>query len=419
VIRLLLILLTASISFAGGSKVVEKTLSNGIKLIVKETKGKGIASAVIFFRGGQNGEKVKGETHLLFTLLLKGSEKYPSSYDVSLPFESYGGYIYTSSGDDFSELGFSTQVDNLEKALSVVKDVLSNPLLREEDIEREKKNTVVAIRSKRERGMEFAMENLRKLTYKDTPYETTPLGTEESVSSITRENLLRRLKEVRRGGNMVVSFTGDLPAGRVLKLLEDIFGDIEPGTIDIEEREFPIEEEEVLRVKREGTQATILCAFNAPRKGTADYYTFKVLASALGDGMTSKLFVELREKRGYAYATYAFYPTRYSAPRLFAYIGTSPQKKEDALRDLLSIIREPKLTEEEVEIAKNKIVGDFLLDHQTRIRQAWYLGFYEVMGLGWRTDEEYPKRIKSVSLKEVEETIHKYIDKYHCVVVEP
>ncbi len=418
-IKLLLAVLIASISFAGGFGVVEKSLSNGVKLIVKETKGKGIASLVVFFRGGQNGEKLKGETHLLFTLLLKGSENYPSSYEVSLPFESYGGYIYTSSGDDFSELGFSTKADNLEEALAVVRDVLKRPLLKEEDLEREKRNTIVAIRSKRERGMEFAMEHLRRLTYRGTPYETTPLGTEEDVSSITRENLLRRLEEIRKGGNIIVSLVGDVPAGRALKLLEETFGDIEPGALDIEEREFPIEEEKVLRVKREGTQATILCAFNAPKKGTKDYYTFKVLASALGDGMTSKLFVELREKRGYAYATYAFYPTRHSAPRLFAYIGTSPQKKENALRDLIAIVKEPGLTEEEVEIAKNKIVGDFLLDHQTRIRQAWYLGFYEVMGLGWRTDEEYPDRIKAVSLKEVEDAIPVYIDKYHCVVVEP
>ena len=418
-INLLLLLLIALSPGIGGPKVVEKTLPNGVKLIVKETKGKGIASVVIFFRGGQNGEKKKGETHLLFTLLLKGSRAYPSSYDVSLPFEKHGGYVYTSSGDDFSELGFSTVVSDLETALRVVRDVIENPLLREEDIEREKRNTLVALRSKRERGMEFAMENLRKLTYKGTPYETTPLGTEESVSSIERKDLLRRLEELRRGGNIVVSFAGDMPAEEALRLLEDTFRDIPPGKISMEERELPIEKGEVLRVKREGTQATILCAFNAPRKGSEDYYTFKVFSSALGDGMTSKLFVELREKRGYAYATYAFYPTRYSAPRLFAYIGTSPQKKENALRDLISVVKKPELTEEDVRIAKNKIVGDFLLDHQTRLRQAWYLGFYEVMGLGWRTDQEYPDRIRKVSLEEVNSAIERYIDKYHCVVVEP
>lgn len=403
----------------GGTGVLERTLPNGVKLIVKETKGKGIVSGVVFFRGGQHGESKKGETHLLFTLLLKGSRNYPSSYDVSLPFEKYGGYVYSSSGDDFSEIGFATKAEGLREAVSVIEDVLKNPLLKEKDIERERKNTLIAIRSKRERGMELAMENLRKLTYKGTPYETSPLGTEDSVKGIRREDLLRRLEELRKGGNIVVSVVGDVPAEEVIKAFEEAFRDIEEGSIKLREEDKPIEESKVLRVKREGTQATILCALNAPPRKSEDYFTFKVLSSALGDGMTSLLFRELREKRGYAYATYAFYPTRLSAPRLFSYIGTSPQKKEDALKDMLSLLRDPSLNDEDVELAKRKIVGDFLLDHQTRLRQAWYLGFYEVMGFGWKMDEEFPERVQNVRVQDVREAVKRYINEHHCVVIEP
>lgn len=414
---LILYLLLIALSFGG--PVVEKKLSNGVKLIVKETEGKGIVSMVVFFRGGLNAEKIPGETHLLFTLLLKGSENYPSSYEISMPFEKYGGYIYSSSGNDFSEIGFSTKVEGLKEALSVIRDILSRPLLREEDINREKKNTVVAIRSKRERGMELAMEHLRKLTYRGTPYENSPLGTEDSVVKISRNDLLRRLSHLARGDNIVVAFAGDMRVQEVIDLLEETFSDIPEGSIDVKPVNATIRETKVVRVKREGTQATILCAFNAPSYGSEDYFTFKVLASALGDGMTSKLFQELREKRGYAYATYAFYPTRLSAPRLFAYIGTSPSKKEDALRDMVRTVKDPSLEEKDIEIAKNKIVGDFLLDHQTRLRQAWYLGFYEVMGLGWRMDEEFPRRVRNVSLEQVNYALKRYIDEYHCVVVEP
>jgi len=259
----------------GGVQVLEKTLPNGVKLLVKETSGKGIVSGVLFFRGGKHGEVRKGETSLLFTLLLKGSKKFPTSYEISLPFERFGGYVYSSSGDDFSEIGFSTKVEGLKEALEVLEDVLTSPLLREEDIEREKRNAIVALRSKRERGMELAMENLRKLTYRGTPYETSALGTEEDLS----------------------------------------FGGLPEGRLKIEEKEFPLRESRVLKVRREGTQTTILCAFDAPDRRSRDYFTFKVLNSALGDGMTSKLFRVLREEKGYAYATYSFYPTRFMAPR--------------------------------------------------------------------------------------------------------
>ncbi len=412
------VLLFAMATF-GGVRVVEKELPNGVRLIVKETSGRGIVSGVLFFLGGKHHEVKKGETSLLFTLLLKGSRNYPSSYEISLPFERFGGYIYSSSGDDFSEIGFATKVEGFEDALRVLKDVLEAPLLREEDMEREKRNAIVAIRSKRERGMEFAMENLRRLTYRGTPYETSALGTEEDVSAIEREDLLRRMREVIRGGNLVVSVAGDVSAEEVIPLLERAFADLPKGRIEVEEKAHPIDRDEIVRVKREGTQTTILCAFNAPDRKGRDYFTFKVLNSALGDGMTSKLFRELREKKGYAYAVYSFYPTRLTAPRIFAYIGTSPEKEKDALRDLLLLMRNPQLEEEDVEIAKRKIVGDFLLDHQTRLKQAWYLGFYEILGLSWRMDEEYTRRIESVTLNDVKTAAGKYVKNHHCVVVHP
>jgi len=135
--------------------------------------------------------------------------------------------------------------------------------------------------------------------------------------------------------------------------------------------------------------------------------------------MTSRLFRVLREEKGYAYATYSFYPTKRFAPRLFAYVGTSPQKKEEALKDLVAVVKDDKVSEEEVRIAKSKEIGGFLLSHQTRLKQAWYLGFFEVMGMGWKMDLLYPERIKAVKKEEVEEAIRTYVNYHHCVVVEP
>ena len=417
---MLFLILLISLSFVfGGTAVKEYTLENGVKLILKETKGRGIVSGVVFFKGGLHGEDKKGETHLLFTMLLKGTKNFPTSSDISYPFEKYGGYIYSSSGDDFSEIGFSTKVEGLNEALQVIKDILTAPLFKEEDLNREKENQIVALRSKLERGMSYAYEELRKLTYKGTAYETSPLGREEDVKEITSDDLRRRYSEIKKGKNVVIAIVGDFKIEEVKPLLEEAFSVIPGGEYKIGGKDVFIEKNDVRRVKREGSQATILCAFNAPPKDSEDYYAFKVFNSILGEGMTSKLFRVLREQKGYAYATYSFYPTRYHSPRLFAYIGTSPEKKESALEDLIKVVSDKNITEEELKLAKSKIIGDFLLDHQTRLRQAWYLGFFEVMGLGWKTDEEYPKRIESVSLEEVKKAIEKYINYHHCVVVEP
>ena len=417
--RFFLLFFTFLTLLFGGSEVSEYVLENGVKIIIKETEGKGIVSGVILFKGGLHGEKKKGETYLLFTMLLKGSKNYPDTPSVSLPFERYGGYIYTSSEDDFSEIGFSTKVEGLKEALEVIRDIIHNPLFKEDILTIEKNNQIIALRSKLERGMSYAYEELRKITFKGTPYETSPLGREEDIKTIKREDLIRRFEEIKKGRNIVVVLVGDFNSQEVFPLLKEAFEDIPAGEYKLQEVDIKIDSNEVVRVKREGTQATILCAFNAPPKGSKDYFTFKVFNSILGMGMTSKLFRKLREEKGYAYATYSFYPTRYSSPRLFAYIGTSPEKKENALSDLIGTVSDKHIADEEIEIAKRKIIGDFLLDHETRIRQAWYLGFFEVMGLGWKMDKEYPEKIQKVSKEDIENAIETYINHYHCVVVEP
>ncbi len=414
---IILLLFVFSLSF-GGARVQEYTLSNGVKLILKETTGKGIISGVIFIRSGTHSEEKRGLTNLTASLLTKGTKSY-NSYQIASAFEDYGGSVYASASDDYVEIGFSTKVEGLREGLKVIKSMLLEPLFSEEDLQRERQNILQAIRSRRERGQELAMDALRRLTYKGSNYEVGPLGTEEDVRSISREDVLNRWQQILRSRNVVVSLVGDFKTEEVLPLLEEVFSALPEGEYLIKPEDVPMREDHLERVKRPGSQATVLCAFDAPPFRSEEYFAFKVLDAVLGDGMTSKLFKELREKRGYAYAVYSTYPTRLASPRLIAYIGTSPEKKEDALRDLLQVVKGVDITPEDVDLAKNKIVGDFLLAHQTRARQAWYLGFFEVMGFGWRADLEYPERIRAVSFEEVQRLREKYLNLHQCVVVEP
>ena len=413
---LLLFLLVFNLSY-GGAKVQEWVLPNGLTLLLKETQGKGIVGGYVLIRSGVHGEKKRGLTNLMAVLLTKGSKNF-SPYEVASSFEDYGGSISASSTDDFVEIGFATKVEGLKKALEVIKDLLENPLFDEEALQREKINAISTIRARKERAFELAMDNLRKLTYKGTPYEYPPIGIEEDIQSITREDLVVRWYEILKGKNTVVALVGDFKAEDVRPMLEETFSSIPSGEYVIQRWTMELGEDKVEHVKRPGEQATILCAFSAPEITSKDYFAFRVLNSVMGDGMTSKLFKELREEKGYAYATYSMYPSRLFSPRLFAYIGTSPIKGEDALRDMIKVIKESDINQEDVEIAKSKIVGSYLLDQDTRIRQAWYLAFFQTMGLGWKTFEEFPDRIQEVRLEDVRR-VRNHIQKHHCVVVQP
>ncbi|WP_448588219.1 M16 family metallopeptidase [Thermocrinis sp.] len=413
---ILIIFLFFSLAY-GGPNLREVVLENGVKLILKETKGKGIISGYIFVKGGTHGEEKRGTTNLVASLLTKGTKTY-SSYEIASAFEDWGGFISSSSADDYVEISFSTRPEGLDRALKVISSVLLEPSFKEEDMEVEKARILSAIRSRRESGFELAMERLRLITYRGTAYEVSPLGKEEDIQRITREDLLRRWNELLKGKNVIVAVVGDLELSEMESKLSKTFSLIPAGEFRFKSDSVPVNGRFVERVKREGAQATILCAFQGMPL-SQDFFAFRVLNSVLGDGMTSLLFDELREKRGYAYATYSMYPTRLFSPRLFAYIGTSPEKKEDALRDLIWVIEKASITKEDVELAKKKIIGGYLLDRQTRLRQAFYLGFWEVMGFGYKMEEEYTRSIERVSLEDVLRVRRILENNHHCVVVEP
>jgi len=413
---LFVLLLFFSLSF-GGSTVKEIVLSNGVKVLLKQTRGKGIVSGYVFIKSGTHGEEKRGLTNLMSTLLTKGTKSF-SSYQIASAFEDYGGNIYSSTSDDYVEIGFSTKVEGLPKAFEVLREILYSPSFNQEDLEREKSNAIAQIKAKRERAQELAMDQLRRITYKGTSYEYSPLGKEDDIQTVTKEDIEKRWKDILRSKNVVVSLVGDFKEEQIRAYIEQTFSAIPEGEYIIRTENASIQEDQIQRVSREGSQATIVCAFEAPSILSKDYFSFKVLASVLGEGMTSKLFKELRENKGYAYATYAYYPSRLASPRLFAYIGTSPQNEEGALRDLIEVIKNANITQEDVQLAKSKIVGSFLLDHQTRYRQAWYLGFFEIMGFGWQRDEEYPNLIQSITLEDVVK-VREYIKDHQCVIVKP
>jgi zinc protease len=402
----------------GGAKLKEVNLENGVKLIIKETKGRGIVAGSIFIKSGTHGEEKRGTTNLMASLLTKGTKTF-SSYHIASAFEDWGGSIETSSADDYISLTFSTRPEGLEQGLRVIESILLEPTFPEEQLQVEKRRVIASIRSRREGGFELAMERLRLITYRGTSYEVAPAGREEDVEKVEREDLIKRWQQVLKGKNIVVAVVGDMPLEELEKRFRAVFSKLPSGEFNLRAEDKPIKESLVERVQREGAQATILCAFEGVPLNSPDFFALRVLNSILGDGMTSKLFDELREKRGYAYATYSMFPIRLYSPRVFAYIGTSPDKKESALKDLLWVVQEAEITDEDLELAKKKIIGGYLLDRQTRGRQAFQLGFWEVMGFGYKMDQEYVKHIENVRLEDVLRVRESLKKAHQCVVVEP
>lgn len=407
----------------GGDAVIRNILPNKVVVLFKQTEGEGIIAGSIFIKGGsvEDPEGKKGLTNLTLSLLLKGSRNF-SAFEINKVFEDSGGYISTSVGEEYSTIEFALRTEDFKKGMKVIKDMIFNPAFPDEKLQMEKKNVIAQIRAKKEEGFSYAFDQLRNEIYRGTPYEYSPLGTEEDVRSITVDDLKKRWKELLAGGRFVVSFVGDMSYKEAEETVKDVFLNIKDLPYSFPEYSYEITGRKCKTVKREGAQSTILVAYDAPTATDKGYFAMKVLNGILGSGFTSRLFQQLREKKGLAYAVGSFFPTRINMGRYIAYIGTAPEKTEESLKGIIKVVKsiEKGITEEEIKIAKEKIIGHFLLEHQTRAKQSWYLGWFETIGLGYQMDKEYPEKINKVNKKDVLNVWREYIPKgYRCVVVKP
>jgi len=160
----------------------------------------------------------------------------------------------------------------------------------------------------------------------------------------------------------------------------------------------------------------------APAVKDADYAALKLLNTYLGNGLSSRLFVELREKRGLAYDVSSLYATRLDAAQFMVYMGTAPENTATAfegLRAEVDRLANTQLDEEELQACKNKMLGQYALGKQTNSQIAQVVGWYETLGLGIKFDEEFQAEIAAVTASEAREAAQKFFIEPYVSLVGP
>ncbi|NPA54408.1 MAG: insulinase family protein, partial [Aquificae bacterium] len=162
-IFIFVLLLVFSAQIYGGERVIKEVLENNATILFKETKGMGIIAGSIFIKGGsiEDPEDKNGLTNLTVSMLLKGSKNF-SAFEISKHFEDSGGYIGTSTSEEYSTIEFALRTDDFIKALKIIKDIFENPLFPEDKLEIEKRNIIAALKAKKEEGFSYAYDKLRK-----------------------------------------------------------------------------------------------------------------------------------------------------------------------------------------------------------------------------------------------------------------
>ncbi len=401
------------------------TLPNGLKLILREDPKAETVALQAFVGTGSRAEPsdLAGIAELTSRLLLRGTTTR-SEEEIFTELEDLGAQL---SQDILADMAYVTLVapkETLERALPIYLDVLLNPAFAPDEVERAKTEFIREIRAQADQNFSIIYENFQKALYGDHPYGRFP--TPESVARITRGDIVQFYKRYYVPNNMTLVAVGAFDRALVEALLRAKLQDLPKGAEDLPLKPQPIalklaEPKRVEATKRSNLTWLIL-GYAAPPVASPDYPAMKVLNAIIGGGMSSRLFSELRDKRGLAYSTGSFYPSRAEESHLVTYIIALPDNAATAQQGILEIIQdiqENGVPQEELERAKSYVIGNYRIDHETTARRAWYLGWYETLGVGYQMDAQYPELIQSVTVEDIQRVAQKYLQNYVLSVLGP
>ncbi|WP_008316493.1 M16 family metallopeptidase [Leptolyngbya sp. PCC 6406] len=378
-------------------------LPNGLVVLVIENPVADIIAARVFVRAGTSHEprSQAGLFALLTSLLTKGSDRL-SSMEIAEQVESTGASLSSDASADYSLVSIKTVSADFEPMLALAAHLMRSPAFPEAELELERRLTLQSLRSMQEQPFTVAYNALREALYGEHPYALPGIGTADSVIELTQADLQEAHRTYFRPDNLVIAISGRITPEKAVALVQDNFGDWQPPISSLSDLTYPAVPEagRSTILPQDTQQAIVMVGYQAPSVKHPDYAALKLLSTYLGNGLSSRLFVELREKRGLAYDVSAFYPTRLGMSQFVVYMGTAPSNVPNALEGLRyeteRLVTE-NLTPEELEGAKNKLLGQYALGKQTNTQLAQLLGWYEVLGLGIDFDPEFQESVAAVT----------------------
>lgn len=379
-------------------------LDNGITLISIENQTADVIAGRIFLKNAgsrwESREK-SGLSHLLATVMTKGTERL-SSVEIAEEVESLGASLGADASADYFGVGLKAISSDFPQMLALAGEIMRSPSFPEAEIELEKRLTLQNIRSQQEQPFNIAFSQLRQAMYGEHPYGFSILGTEETVPQLSRKDLQQYHQTYFRPDNLIISLSGRLTLEEAIASVERVFGDWEPSSSPPVPPSLPelIHQPNHTIEPQDTQQSIVMLGYLAAPVKHSDYPALKLLSTYLGNGLSSRLFVELREKRGLAYDVSAFYPTRLDRSQFVVYMGTAPQNTAIALEGLQSEterLGHTSLTPEEIQAAKNKLLGQYALGKQTNAEMAQLFGWYEALGLGIEFDRQFQEDIGQIT----------------------
>jgi predicted Zn-dependent peptidase len=344
------------------------TLDNGLRLLTASMPQVASTTCFVFLAAGSRYEtaETNGIAHFAEHMFFKGTERRPTARDIGMAIDGIGGEFNAFTGKEYTGYYVKCAAEHQGVALDVLTDMLRHSKFEEEEIEREKGVIIEEMNMYFDTPRDFIGGVYDQLLYGDQPLGWDIIGRKETVRGATRETFRGYIDQWYKPSRMVVGIAGRL-GGDLRAEVERLFGDLEPGGAGSRPQLQPLPNGSGPRINlhtKQSDQAHLVLGVPSKPLDHPDRYILQVLATVLGGGMSSRLFTEVRERRGLAYYVYSINHSYTDAGSLHAQAGVDINRIDDAVttigRELRRIVDEV-VPAEELEKAKNFAKGRFVL----------------------------------------------------------
>lgn len=390
----------------------EFELKNKITTVYKQNKNTPRVGLSFNFSINE-GEKLAGTYCLMSRLLLQGT-KTRTSEQIAKELDENAIDFNIDMKQDYLRFRFVCLNEDFEKAVDIMADVIKNSTF--EEFDKEKIKMKGEITAELDSAKTKALDNYYKTLFAGHFYGHTYTKVLENVDKVTKNDVINAFKNIVKTSKKVLSFVGDVDYNEIESLLNKFLSDIENS--NSQEKNVPIpelkESKTVEIIKQDAQQAQIIQGWIMPTFDSEDYPAIILMNVMLGSaGLSSRLFLELREKKGLAYTVRSTYETNEKCGNLSIYIATEPKNVQiclDGFKTEINKLKEIPVSVEELENAKNNVIGKQQFVTETNAQQANLYAYYEIMGLGYNFQEKIIEKLKGVTPEQIQFVANKYFD---------
>ena len=402
------------------------TLDNGLRIVTSEMPHTRSVSINVYIGVGSRYETPEqaGISHFIEHMVFKGTERRPTPFEISATIEGTGGVINAGTEHELTVYWVKVAQTHFEESLDLLMDMLRNSLYEQEGIEKERMVVIEELSMINDYPSYRVDALIDEMLWPDHPLGRDIGGTKESVTAISRDMMLEHMARYYTPSNIVVSVAGNVPHEQVVQQVETLSNGWpifepegwSPFTHTQSEPQLSLE-------YRKTEQAHLSIAFPGVSLVHPDRYALDILSVILGEGMSSRLFVEVREKEGLAYDVHSGVTHFQDCGAFVVTAGVDPSRVYSAVEKILAEVGSLRdgVPEDELEKAKRLISGRLLLRMEdTRAVSGW-MGNQETL-LGRILDlDDVVERVNGVTLEELRRVANDILvtDKLNMAVVGP